>query len=58
MTLLKSRLTDAHVAAMLTPDDRRTLEALTNPDGSHFLGRRNDLHWLSVASVYCGVAGQ
>jgi SAM-dependent methyltransferase len=52
--LLTTRLTDAEVVSHVTSEDNRTIEALIDPAGPHFIGRRNDLHWLAVSSVYVG----
>jgi ubiquinone/menaquinone biosynthesis C-methylase UbiE len=51
---LRGHLTNPEIAPHVTPQDKQTLEALTDSNSPHYIARRSDLHWLSVSSVYMG----
>ena len=55
VTYLRSRLKrQLEWGDKLSAEDRRTLELLTDPKSEHDAFRRNDLHVVSVSTVYIG----
>ncbi len=53
---LRERMIRRMIREETSPEDRASIEQLADPKSPHDFGRRTDLHFVSVSTVYWGIA--